>query len=179
MPRTSIYDQNYIKKCFDAWYLAGRPNTPIGIRRVIPPHESGKTPSLVTIHKWVTQGAWDLWGDEMDARVADLSDENLVQQKVQMLRNHQEQAKKVSQKALNHILDMGFDSSSAAVNAFFKGLEEQRKTAGFSDLLEKLEKMTNNQVEQEIIALLNRASDNDQIIDANVVNDVDVEETEE
>ena len=179
MTRTAIYNQNYIKKCFDAWYLAGRPNTPTGIRRIIPEHESGKKPSTRTIYYWSVNGSWDLWADEMDARVAVLADENLVQQKAQMLRVHQEQAKEVSLKALEHIRKDGFDSSSSAVQAFFRGLEEQRKTAGFSDLLERLEKMTNNQVEQEIIALLNRASDNDQIIDANVVNDADVEEAEE
>ena len=59
----------------------------------------------------------------------------------------------------------GFDSAASAVQGFFRGLEEQRKTAGFSDLLEKLDKMTNNDVEMEIIKLLNRASDNDQVVD--------------
>ncbi len=179
MTRTAVYNQDYIKKCFDAWYLAGRPNTPTGIRRIIPEHESGKKPSTRTIYYWSVQGAWDLWADEMDARVATLSDESLVQHKAQMLKIHQEQAKEVSLKALEHIRKEGFDSSSSAVQAFFRGLEEQRKTAGFSDLLERLEKMTNNQVEQEIIALLTRASDNDQIIEAESSTVEELEESQE
>lgn len=165
MARPNIFSQDYIKKCFDAWYLGGRPNAPKDIKALIPDTETGKKPSTFTINKWRIQGAWDAWADDLDARAWEESNTSLVNKKAQMLRKHQEQAAQVSAKALDYLLHEGFDSASSAVQAFFKGLEEQRKTAGFSDLLEKLDKMTNNDVEREIIALLNRASENDQVID--------------
>lgn len=165
MPGKTIYDQDYINLCFNEWYLHGRPANPNAIRKLLPEHPTGRTPSLDLIKRWVIYGAWDTRADELDAKVQQKNDVALINTKAKMLRKHLEQAEKVSAKALEHLLLEGFDSSSAAVQAFFKGLEEQRKTQGFSDLLERLDKMTNNDVEREIIGLLNRASENDQIID--------------
>jgi hypothetical protein len=159
------FSQDYRKKVFDVWYLNGRPDA-TKLRKLIPPTEEGKTPSVPVLRKWPIEGMWDIYADEMDSKVAVITDADLINKKAEMLRKHQDDAIKVASKALEYIIQEGFDTSAAAVNAYFRSTEEQRKTAGFSDLLEKLEKMTNNQVEQEIIALLNRAADNDQIVDA-------------
>jgi hypothetical protein len=179
MPHPTIYSQDYIKKCFDAWYLSGRPNAPTRLREIVPIADNGKKPSIRRLNAWRVEGAWDAWADDLDARAIELSDEVLIHKKAQMLKDHLEQAEKITAKALEHIIADGFDSSSAAVNAFFKGLEEQRKTQGFSDLLERLEKMTNNEVENQIYQLLQRASDNDQVIDAPAEEVPELEDTEE
>ena len=163
------YDQDYIKKCFDIWYLSGRPSQPKRLQELLPPYEQlghkPKRPSTAIIKSWMVKGAWDSWADDLDARAIQVSDTELVNKKAQMLIKHQEDAKVIAAKALDYLKVDGFDSSSAAVNAYFRATEEQRKTAGFSDLLERLDKMTNNEVEKNIIDLLNRASENDQIID--------------
>jgi hypothetical protein len=162
----SIYDQNYIRQCFDAWYLSGRPTAPRDIKSVIPVFEpTGKKPSPAQIRRWVVEGAWDVWADELDAKAMILLDDGLVNKKAEMLKRHQKDAEVLAKKALEHLRVDGFDSSSAAVSAYFKATEEQRKTAGFSDLLERLDKMTNNDVEKEIISKLNRIKENDQIIE--------------
>lgn len=175
--RPKIFSQDYIKSCFNAWYLNGRPDAPTALRRIVPPNPDGSTPSVSLIKKWRVMGAWDAWADDLDTKVYEKDDKLLINKKAAMLKKHQEDAAKVSKKALEYILQDGFDSASSAVQAFFKGMEEQRKTAGFSDLLEKLDKFTNNEVEAEIVKLLNRASDNDQIIDSEL-EDVGGEETE-
>lgn len=163
---TKIYSQEYIRKCFDAWYLNGRPDSPLKTRRILPaPEDGARLPSTKTITRWMIDGFWDLRADELDVQVYNKDDKFLINQKAKMLREHEEQAKKVSQKALDYLLLDGFDSASSAVQAFFKGLEEQRKTAGFSDLLEQLEKMTNNQLEETIIKQFRRIQENDQIIE--------------
>jgi len=163
------YDQDYIKKCFDTWYLSGRPSQPKRLQELLTPYEQlghkPQKPSTSIIKSWMVTGAWDAWADELDARAIQVSDTELVNKKAQMLIKHQEDAKIIAERALKHLKDEKFDSSSAAVNAYFRATEEQRKTAGFSDLLERLDKMTNNEVEKNIIDLLNRASENDQIID--------------
>ena len=171
-----IYDQDYINACFNTWYMSFRPSAPTAIRKLLPAHPSGRLPSVAQIKRWVIAGAWDSRADELDTRVKEKNDKLLINAKAQMLREHTEMAKQVSDKALAHILEEGFDSSASAVQAFYRGLEEQRKTQGFSDLLEKLDKMTNNDVEREIIALLTRASENDQVVD---VDAEDVPQTEE
>jgi hypothetical protein len=166
--RPKTFPQTYIKKCFDVWYLGGRPNFPLRVKEIIPEYD-GQKPSTSVIKRWMINGMWDEWADEMDARAMVLSNDALVNKKAKMLIRHQEDAMKIAEKALLHLVNQEFDSSSAAVQAYFKSTEEQRKTAGFSDLLERLDKMTNNDVEKEIIALLNRGSENDQIIDSEAV----------
>lgn len=166
--RPHIFPQTYIKKCFDVWYLGGRPSFPARIREIIPEYD-GKKPSTSQIKRWIVAGMWDEWADDMDAKAMVLSNDALVNKKAKMLIRHQEDAVKIAAKALLHLVTEDFDSSSAAVQAYFKSTEEQRKTAGFSDLLERLDKMTNKDVEKEIIALLNRGADNDQIIDSEAV----------
>lgn len=121
---------------------------------------------------------WDIYADEMDAKVVQITDIDLINKKAEMLRQHQSDAVKVAEKALEHIKDKGFDSSSAAVNAYFRATEEQRKTAGFSDLLEKLDKMSNQEVAKEIMAKLDRIRENSQIIDVPVLSEGEEESQE-
>jgi hypothetical protein len=175
----TIYGQDYINKCFNTWYLSERPKTPQAIRKILPEHPSGRLPSFSVIERWVIAGAWDARADELDAAVLAKNDKQLINVKARMLKKHTEQAEKVTTKALDHLIDKGFDSSSAAVQAFYRGLEEQRKTQGFSDLLEKLDKMTNNDVEREIVALLNRASENDQVVEVEAEDIPEIENIEE
>lgn len=168
MSKAKIYSQDYLKECFNAWYLGGRPNTPHQIRKLLPSLPDGKVPSIPMINKIRINGAWDNWADELDAKVYEKNDKLLINKKATMLKKQMEATEKITLRALEHLIVEGFDSSSAAVQAFFKGHEEIRKIEGFSDLLEKLDKMTNNDVEREIIALLNRGADNDQIIESEV-----------
>lgn len=165
MGRVEVWTQTYQRQCFDAWYLGGRPNLPIRIREIIPLDENGRKPSVSTIKRWITSGMWDWRADELDARVEQAADESLVKNKIEILQRHQENAKQIEAISLTHIKAEGFDSSASAVQAYFRATEEERKTAGFSDLLEKLESMTNNQVRDQIINLINRATENDQVIE--------------
>ena len=164
MPPRVIWTQDYKRKCFDAWYLNGRPNLPARIKEIIPEQE-GRKPSSLIIGQWLNSGAWDILADELDARVEDRANLSLVNAKVKMLRKHQQQAEKVQNKAIEYLMSEGFDTSASAVQALFRGAEEERKTAGFSDLLEKLENMSNNQVRDEIISMIQRATDNNQIVE--------------
>lgn len=164
--RLKSFSQDYRKKVFDTWYLNGRPDAK-KLRTLVPPTDDGFTPSVVVLRKWPIDGMWDEWADELDAKVIQLSDNDLIHKKAEMLIKHQNDSMELAKKAKDFLMTSELDSSSAAVNLYFRATEEQRKTAGFSDLLEKLEKMTNNEVEQQIIALLNRGADNDQIIDTN------------
>lgn len=168
----SSFSDSYKKQCFDAWYLAGRPSEISKVRSMLPPNEYGDVPSLSALNRWRSEMAWEMYADDLDSRAIQISDNNLIATKVAMLKQHQEDAATIAKKALETIKADGFDSSASAVTAYFRATEEQRKTAGFSDLLERLDKMTNNDVEAEIRALLSRASANDQIVDAGVVDSV-------
>ena len=165
MQSRRVWSLDYQRKCFDAWYLNGRPNLPSRIIEIIPAGDDGKKPSIKLIGNWLNSGSWDMLADELDAKVSDRMNRSLVTEKVNMLRKHQEQAARIQIKALEYLMTEGFDTSASAVQAIFRGMEEERKTAGFSDLLEKLENMSNNQVRDEIISMIQRAAENNQIVE--------------
>lgn len=171
MGKRVIWNEAYKRKCFDVWYLNGRPNLAARIKEIIP-EEDGRKPSSSQINQWLNSGAWDMLADELDAQADEKANLALVDMKVAMLRRHQEQAAKIQIKALDYLMAEGFDTSASAVQALFRGAEEERKTAGFSDLLEKLESMNNNQVRDQIIAMVQRAADNNQIVAGNDDEDV-------
>ncbi len=166
--RFIAYTQQYQKKCFDTWYLNGRPNIK-RLLEIVPKDELGRIPSPIVARRWRENGMWDEWADSLDVKAIEKSDKVLVNKKAQMLIRHQESAEKLAVKALSYLEEEGFDSSASAVQAYFKATEEQRKTAGFSDLLERLDNMTNNDVEREIIEKLNRIRANDQIIEVDAI----------
>lgn len=160
-----FFSDDYKRICFDVWVMNGKPNMH-RLHELIPVFEdNGKKPGIYELRNWRKEENWDFKSDIVDAEVEERSLDLIVQKKHELLKIQLEQVTIVAQKALDFLRVDGFDSSSSAVQAFYRGMEEQRKIAGFSDLLEKLESMTNNQVRDEIIALINRATENDQIIE--------------
>lgn len=163
----SSYSDNYIEICFQTWYSAGRPAMPALID-IVPKDENGRKPTPNTVGDWRKILMWDVRADDLDARALQLADDALVVQKAEMLKRHAENAKKIADKALNFLVnddDGGFDSSSSAVNAYFRGVEEERTAKGISDLIVRMSRMNNEELKQEIIKRLKRGSENDQIID--------------
>lgn len=161
--RSPAFSEMYKRKCFDIWYLQGCPNVAVTIQDMLPLDEKGRKPSTQKIRKWLPN--WIMKADELDQKVEEENDAILVNEKLEILKRHQEQAIKAQSIALAYIEKEGFDSSSSAVQALFRGMEEERKTQGFSDLLERLDSMTNNQVRDQIINLINRATENNQIVE--------------
>lgn len=169
MGRGRIYTDKYKQICFDTWVLNGRP-TIVRLHELIPvSEENGHKPNIAELTVWRNTLGWDMNADIVDARVEEQNLDLLVQKKNELLKIQLEQVTVVATKALEYLKSDGFDSSSSAVQAFYRGMEEQRKIAGFSDLLEKLESMSNNQVRDEIVALINRATENDQIVEGTEV----------
>lgn len=160
-----VFTEEYKEICFQVWYSSGRPPT-LRIRDYLPPDSNGRKPSISTFDNWKEFGMWNIRADEIDAKAIQLSDEYLIQQKVEMLRRHADQAKSLSDKARDFLITDGFDSSASAVNAYFRGTEEERKARGISDLIEKLSKMTDPELQDKILDMLRRGSENNQIIDS-------------
>lgn len=82
-----------------------------------------------------------------------------------MFEKHAEAASKWQEAAWKHIQEEGFDSSASAVQAYFKAVETERQSLGISQLMVKMQDMDDTQLKDEFIRLINRGSENDQIID--------------
>lgn len=172
MPRHSAYTNEYKEKCFVAWYANKRPSSAAKTREIIPVDEKGRKPNYPMLVKWLKDLEWHERADELDAKAMVLVDEALVNQKADMLKRQAIDAFAIANKAREFILEDGFDTAASAVNAYFKATEEERITRGIGDFVVKLSKMKDNEIQDEIIKLTNRAADSGQII-------LDAEEIEE
>lgn len=143
-------------------------------RDILPEDEKGRKPNYPMISKWLKDLEWHERADELDARAMILVDEALVNQKAEMLKRQAMDAFAIANKAREFILDEGFDTAASAVNAYFKATEEERITRGMGDFIAKLSKMNDNEIQNEIIKLTNRAADSGQI-----VLDAELEEVED
>ena len=161
---TEQFDDGYKEICFRTWYAAGRPPNTRAVE-LLPPDEFGRKPAVATFDKWRTGLLWDFRADDLDTRAIAIADEDLVLQKVEMLKRHADEARRISDSALTMLLKDGFDSSASAVNAYFRATEQEQKARGISELISKMSKMTNEELQEKIRDMLRRGNENDQIVE--------------
>lgn len=152
------YSDEYRRKCFDTWVLAGRPSAP-KLVELIPANEMGDKPSHQTILKWIEDEGWYEHADLIQTSAVEIADQDLIQSKAEMLKAQFRDAVAIAKKAKAALVEKGFDTSAAAVNAYFKAVEEQRKVAGISEFMEKVGNMTDEQIEAEIAQRLSEMKD--------------------
>jgi hypothetical protein len=172
-----FYSELYKQKAFDVWFLNGRP-TDSNLYELLSPDEQGNKPSYPTLVRWRKDFDWESRADILDAQAIQKHDDALIQKKVEMLTRHYNDAVSLATKAKEHLMMDGFDSSAAAVNAYFRGTEEQRNVEGLGELLNKLGKMTNEQISALIFDNIRRMSANDQVIDVPLEEKEDEQEYE-
>ena len=163
------YSSEYQTMCFNAWYLGGRPTGPSKILAIIPKDENGRKPNRRQIQIWRLDMNWDFKADELDARAMTLSDDYVVTKKTEMLKRHADNANSIAMKALTALVSGSFDTSAAAVNAYFRATEEERLSLGLGETLKKLSKMSDGDLKDEIMKQLRRASEAGQVIDADPI----------
>lgn len=170
----TTFDENYKERTKIFWYSAGRPECTVlksKLENEGLTNEGGKTPSLELLRKWVADG-WHEWADIMDARASELVETEIVQQKASMLREQALRGQRLQELGMAYLENQesgGFDSGSSAVNAVIRGAELERTSRGIGDALLRMAKMTDEELKQEIISQLERASRSNQIIEAEEV----------
>ena len=74
-------------------------------------------------------------------------------------------------KGMEFLASGTFDSSSSAVAAIKAGVEIERTSRGVGDMLVRMSQMGDDALKQEIMKYINRASENNQIVDAEEIPD--------
>lgn len=160
------FSPEFIEKCFVTWYSTPQRPAEYGqIARILPKDEMGRQPSRTTVIKWFRIYGWGERADKLDAKVIAKVETTLINKKAYLLQHQAEKAFALAGKAHDHLMTGTFDSSAAAVNAYFRATEEVRKVIGLSDLLQRLGEMSDEEVQEEIKRRLIRASDAEQVID--------------
>lgn len=144
-----------------------------------PVDERGRIPNPQIISRWRNNEMWDLWADDLDARAMTVVEDSLIAQKAEMLKRHADMAHQLQLQGMDYLKEEGFDSSSSAVTAIIKGAELERTARGIGEMIVKMAQMDDTQLADEIVKLLNRAGENNQIIDADEVPEEKKEDTTE
>lgn len=166
MRSLSKYTQEFIEKCFTAWYSSGRPSVLAEHHDIFPIDEHGRKPTIQVLKIWRKKFGWDAHADELDHRAIELRDNYLVLRKADILKKQAEDALKIAEKALQYLTTKDFDTSASAVSAYFKSTEEVRMAIGISELIEKMSKMSEDELKEEIARRLQQAADAGQVIEA-------------
>ena len=172
--RMAEYTPLYKEKCFEVWYTAGRPNGYVKVIDLLPEDEYGRKPSKNIFASWRDELGWDLRADDLDARASLITDDELVNNRVLMLKEQAARAKELQIMGLNFLREHDFDSSSSAVSAVIKGAELERVSKGLGEQLTKLLKMSDEELVGNVQKLLERAS----LADAPVISMEEIPEEE-
>jgi len=160
------YTDEYKQLIKTSWYAAGKPNDAKSWLDATPEDNLGRKPHIETLRKWRRNELWDLWADDLDVKAMTLVEDSLVLEKVEMLKRHAKDAMDLQAMAMDYLRGNEFDTASSAVSAMIRGAELERTSRGIGDLILKMAKMDDTALTSEIMTLIQRASENDQIIDA-------------
>ena len=144
------------------------------------PEENGRRPSSHTVHQWMDFYDWRGRADEINARAIEVANTQIVMDKADILRKQYQDSLQIADRAKSYLLDqeIGFDSSASAVSAYFKATEEIRRSVGISELIERLSRMSDAEVEKEIMDRIRRGADSNQFIEGEEVEDTETSEEE-
>lgn len=173
------YTHTYIEQCFTVWYAAGHPSRNNQIMEILPKDEYGRIPTSKMITSWRDEYGWDIRADELDAKAQALVDDELVNQRVLMLKEQASRARELQKMGIEHLRDEGFDSSSSAVAAVIKGAELERESKGLSTQIVKMFKLDDEKLISETQRLLERLNVPTDVIDVEEVPDEKEDEDEE
>lgn len=163
------FSDEYKEKCKTAWYADGRPAQFERIHAIIPEDERGRKPIIRTLRQWKKDMMWDFWADDLDSRALAIVEDTLISKKVEMLKRHADMGQELQLRGMSYLKETGFDTSSSAVSAIIKGSELERTSLGIGEMFEKMAKMTDGELKDEIMNQINRASEAGQIIDVQEV----------
>ena len=163
------YTDEYKTACKHGWYSAGRPKEGDVWLAATPEDEKGRKPGINVLRKWKAEMMWDFWADDMDSRSIAIAENSLVQQKADMLQRQAEMARQLQDKGLDYIQSAGFDNSSSAVQAIIRGAELERTSRGIGEMIVKMATMGDSELKDEIMKMINRGAENDQIVDVEEV----------
>jgi hypothetical protein len=129
------------------------------IHDAIPETPEGSRPGIARLKQMKENNGWIERADALNALAIQKVDNQLVNQKAEMLKRQADQALQIANVARDHLLEHGFDTSASAVSALFKATEEERTVRGISEFLVKISQMPDEDLMKEAAKLLKRSSD--------------------
>jgi len=159
------YSSQYQEQCFEIWYSHGCPSSPKRTLGFLPEDEFGRKPTVHMIGDWMNEMNWAWRAEQLNAKVFEKANENLVVQQVEMMKRQAEYGFQMQKKAMEKLNEDGFDTSASAVNAIRVGVDIERTSRGVSKFLIDLVDKSDADIKEEIKQLSERVSADGNIID--------------
>ena len=157
--KTNTFSDAYLENCFVVWFSMGQQSNLELIHEAIPEAPNGEKPSKTTLVRIRDTYGWRERADALTALATQKNDALLVNNKAEMLRELAQEAKEIREKAKAQMMQDGFDTSASAVNAYFKASEQEMTVRGVSEMVIKISKMSNEELESRRIKLLRRQNE--------------------
>lgn len=151
------FTELYKDQIFTLWYSMGKPVARV-IYPKVPVTEDGQKPSYDTIHTWIRGEDFKERAAILDEQVLAQVNEKMIAEKVEMLNRHAGIGATMQDMAIEyleaHKEDLGTNS---AVRLLIAGVEIERESRGIATTVEKISKMSDSELENEIQKLITRS----------------------
>jgi hypothetical protein len=153
------YDSQYRDKVFMVWYSNGKP-TPNRLKNLVNKEigadtVTNRTPNLTTLVRWI-EGEFSERALSLDQEVERQLQEQLVQQKVEMLHRHAEIAKAMQATAMSYLEEHGLGNARNALVALTEGLRIERESVGVLPFFEKIGDLSDDALVNELKRLVSK-----------------------
>jgi hypothetical protein len=148
----------YKEKIFYLWYNKGQPGGK-ALREILPvsdldDYNLNQLPSVHTLYSWIRDDFIPR-AYEMDRKVGDQLDHEMIKQKVEMLKRHAEVGTEMQNLALDHLRMYKDDLDSAtAVRLLVRGVEIERDSRTIPKALEMMASKSDEELVAEVKKLI-------------------------
>ncbi len=156
------FPKTYIDQIFYIWYNNDRPTAP-KLRNMIPPEYSrreGETrrPNTEMLKKLIVMEFVDK-AALLDNQIKEQLDKLVINEKIEMLKRHALVAKEMQSMALKY-LEMNKEelTAPAAIRMLIEGIRIEKESIGLPEALEKMSKLTDDELLDEVQKLLTNGS---------------------
>lgn len=155
--RVYHFSPDYENEVFMIWYRNDRPYAP-NLLQLIPPNDEGGKPTTATLKNWIND-KFAYRASDMDADVLNKVEDQLIQEKVEMVTRHIAIAKEMQNTGLEYLRSLdGEDlTPQVAFRLVVEGIRIESESVGIPSALRKLATMTDEQLTDKVKELIERS----------------------
>ena len=144
------FSDGYKMSVFELWYRVGKPNPKNLYNFVEADPISGNRPSVTILTSWVKNDFYEQ-AERLDIQVASQMEGQLIQEKVQMLKQHTDIGIRMQNMSMEYLEDHKEDLKVPnAVRMLVEGIRIERESRGIPQMLEKMVSRSDEELLKEL-----------------------------
>lgn len=163
------YSEHYREETFFLWYRGGRKISNKFANSL--QEENGQRPTFKTVEKWRDAYGWVERAESLDTELSTALQKEVINERIEMYQEHVEVADSLIAKGKKFLAEHEISDMSDALKAISLGVDIHRASVGQKVLGQKILTMSDDQLTKEINKLLSPPTQNDEFIEADVVDE--------